>query len=133
MERSYHWFHTNRLALNIAKSNFLIFSRTGKVCPSLSIMSTSKGPLSRPNVRFLRFLRILLDENLSFRNRIKMVQAKISRNLGIRKLKHIFPGSILWTLYFSLIHPYLTYCSSIWMSTFQRLLHPIKVILQKAR
>lgn len=134
MERSYHWFDTNRLALNIAKSHFLIFSRTGKACPSLSTISTSKGPLSRPNVRYVRFLGILLDENLSFRNHIKMVQAKISRNLGIiRKLKHIFPGSILRTLYFSLIQPYLTYCNSIWMSTFQSLLHPIKVIHQKAR
>ena len=63
-----------------------------------------------------------------------MVQAKISSNLGIiRKLKHIFPGSILRTLYFSLIQPYLTYCISIWMSTFQSLLHPIKVIHQKTR
>ena len=91
MERSYHWFDTNRLALNIAKSQFLIFSRTGKVCPSLSTLSTSKGTLSRPNVRYVRFLEIFLDKNLSFRNHNKMVQAKISRNLGvIRKLKCIF-------------------------------------------
>ena len=114
IERSYHWFGTNRLALNIAKSHFLIFSRTDKVCPSLSTIFTPKGPLSRPNVRYERFLGILLDENLSFRNHIKIVQAKLSRNLGIiRKLKHIFPGSILRTLHFSLIQPYLTYCNSI--------------------
>ena len=129
-----NWFDTNRLALNIAKSHFFIFSRSGKVCPSLSTISTSKGPLSQPNVRYVRFLGISVDENLSFTNHIKRVQAKISRNFGIiRKLKHIFPGFILWTLYLSLIQPYLNYYNSIWMSTFQSLLHLVKVIHQKAR
>ena len=52
--------------------------------------------------------------------------------LGLFGNLHIFPGSILWTLYFSLIQPYLTYCNSIWMCTFHSLLHPIKVIHQKA-
>ena len=53
----------------------------------------------------------------------------LSRNLGImRKLKHIFSPNVLRLLYFSLIHPYILYCSSIWLSTFPSIVFPIRVV-----
>ena len=60
---------------------------------------------------------------------MKSVSKILSRNLGMmRKLKHIFPQNVLRLLYFSLIHPYILYCSSIWLGTFPSIVHPIRVI-----
>ena len=77
----------------------------------------------------MRLIGGLLDENLSFKKDIEMIRAELLQNLGIfRQLKHTFPGSILCTLYFSLIQTYMINFNMIWMSTFPSLLHQIKAI-----
>ena len=119
--------------MNVKKSFLLIFSRRGKSCPTVTELNTSKGSISRPADRFIRFLGLLLDENLSFKRHIESMRLKVSRGLGIiRKLKRVFPFSILRLLYFSLIYPYLCYCSSVWMSTFPSVLTPLLNLQLKA-
>ena len=44
----------------------------------------------------------------------------------------IGPFPILRLLYFSLIYPYICYCSSVWMSTFPSVLAPIHNLYEKA-
>ena len=133
-ERVIQWFDVNYLALNVGKSFFLIFSRVSKACPDLNEIHVSRGSLSRPKDRYVRFLGILLDENLSFKHHIDLIKMKVSRSLGIlRKLKHIFPGSILRILFYSLVQSYVSYCSVIWMSTFPSSLMPLSKLYDKAR
>ena len=92
------------------------------------------GFLSRPKDRYVRFLGILLDENLSFKHHIDLIKMKVSKSLGIRrKLKHIFPGSILRILFCNLVQSYVSYCSVIWMPTFPSSLKPLSKIYDKAR
>ena len=132
-ENIYRWFDANLLALNVKKLFLLIFSRIGKSCPTVTELKTSKGSISRPADRFIRFLGILLDENLSFKRHTESMRLKVSRGLGIiPKLKRVFPFSILRLLYFSLIYPYLCYCSSLWMSTFPSVLTPLHNLQLKA-
>ena len=132
-ENIYHWFDAILLALNVKKSFLLIFSRIGKSCPTVTELKTAKGSISRPADRFIRFLGILLDENLSFKRHTESMRLKVSRGLGIiRKLKRVFPFSILRLLYFSLIYPYLCYCSLVWMSTFPSVLTPLHNLQLKA-
>jgi len=96
MNRDCERFEANCLALNVSKSQFLFFSRIGFQFPSLNIIPSSKAIISRSQNRFVRFLGVLVDGNLSFRNRINLLRLKVSRNLGmIRKLRYIFPGCIL--------------------------------------
>ena len=65
LERTFAWFDANRLALNLAKSSLLIFSRSGTSCPLVQTISTTHGDITRPPDRHIRFPGILLDENLS--------------------------------------------------------------------
>ena len=66
-----------------------------------------------------KYLEVLIDEYLSFREHIDYVSLKLARNVDIlRKLKYIFLRDILRTLYYSLIYPYLLYCCTVWGSTF---------------
>ena len=133
IESIYRWFDANLLALNVKKSFLLIFSLIGKSCPTVTELKTSKGSISHPADRFIRFLEILLDENLSFKRHIESMRLKVSRGLGIvRKLKRVFPFSILRLLYFSLIYPYLCICSSVWISIFPFVLTPLHNLQQKA-
>ena len=92
------------------------------------------GSHDRPKDRYVRFLDILLDEDLLFKYRIGLINMKIPRSLGIlRKLKHIFPGSVLKILYHCLFQSYVSYCPTIWMSTFSSFLKPLSKSYDKAR
>ena len=59
---------------------------------------------------------------------------RVSRSLGIlRKLRYIFPGSILRLLLCSLVQSYVSYCSVIWISTFPSSLKALSKLYDKAR
>ena len=69
-------------------------------------------------VRFTKFLGVLIDECLTWKQHIDCVSKTISRNIGVmNKLKYSIPGRILHTLYCTLITPYLNYGILIWGST----------------
>ena len=133
-ERVMSWFNANYLVLNVGKSHFLIFSRIGVAFPQLTHLQVSQGSLCRPENRVVRFLGILLNENLSFRNHVAMIRVKVSRSLGIiRKLRYTFPGSILKLIFFCLVQSYVSYCPIVWMSTFPSTLRSLSVMHNKAR
>ena len=61
-------------------------------------------------VKFTKFLVVLIDECLTWKNHIDCISKTISRNIGImNKLKYAIAGRILRTLYCTLIQPYLSY------------------------
>ena len=56
-----------------------------------------------------KFLGIAIDESLSWKRHVSSINSKISRTLfAIKQLKFTLPKESLLTLYFSLLHPYIT-------------------------
>jgi hypothetical protein len=82
-------------------------------------------------VKFTKFLGVLIDECLTWKNHIDCISKTISRNIGVmNKLKHSIPYRILHTLYCTLILPYLSYGILIWGNTCKSYLYKL-VKLQK--
>ena len=64
---------------------------------------------------FVKFLGILIDNNLSWKYQIDHIVIKISRTIGlISKLRHFVPKHTLLNIYRSLIAPYLSYGLIAW-------------------
>ena len=62
-----------------------------------------------------KFLSVILNENLTWTDHVKVVLNKTSKNIGIcKKLSFILPSAVVKTLYNSLIKPYIEYCSIAW-------------------
>ena len=62
-----------------------------------------------------KFLGVIIDETLSWKNHINYIKDKISKNIGIiKRLKYKLPEKTLNTLYNTLVFPYLNYCNIIW-------------------
>ncbi len=60
-------------------------------------------------MQFTKFLGVLIDENLTWKMHLNHIKNKISRAMfGIKQVKKILPKTSLRTLYFSMIHPYLS-------------------------
>jgi hypothetical protein len=78
-----------------------------------------------------KFLGVHLDEQLSWKQHITYISQKLAKNIGIiSRIRHLLPKKILLNLYYSLIHPYLTYCNLIWATTYRTRLVSL-ITLQK--
>ena len=67
------------------------------------------------NVSKTKFLDVIINENLTWEDRIALVKTKVSKNIGvIRKIRNNLPRNTLLLLYYTLIHPYLNYCNITW-------------------
>ena len=108
-----NWMNENCLKINVKKTNFILFGPT--------IVTNVKNPqlfydsVLIPRVNDIKFLGVIVSSTLKWKNHIVYISKKISKNLGaINKIKHLFPFSIVLSLYYTLIYPYLLYCIIVW-------------------
>ena len=74
--------------------------------------------VERENVT--KFLGILIDENLSWKQHINNISTKISESIGILyKSRGIVKQPLLKQLYFSFVHCHLNYANIAWPSTYE--------------
>ena len=75
------WLDANKLALNIDKTNFIIFHS-----PHHSLDRTVSIKIGREHVnqaKYVKFLGLLLDENLNWRYHLSELSKKLARTCGI--------------------------------------------------
>ena len=66
----------------------------------------------------IKFLGVLLDENLSWKTHIKYIENKISKNIGILfRARPFLNKKSLLSLYYSYIHSYMNHGKVSWWST----------------
>ena len=96
------WLNANRLALNIEKTNFVVFhSPKKKPHKVLSICIDNQSIREATSVKYLG---VLIDSTLSWRPHISELSKKIAKSVGIiSKLRHYLNTDILISIYYSLI------------------------------
>ena len=114
------WFSVNKLSLNVGKTKFSLFHKSGKKYSIPSHLPTLKiinHDIERFNT--MKFLGVLLDDNLSWKEQIKYLENKITKNIGlIYRAKPFLDKESLLALYYSYIHSYLNYANLAWGSTY---------------
>ena len=79
------------------------------------------------NVPYFKFLGILLDESLTWKNHIKMVCNKLSKIVGIlNRLKRIYPQQALLSIYNSLFMSHINYGLLLWGAQTESVFKPQK-------
>ena len=113
LDKIVSWLECNKLSLNISKSHFIIFSCKKVVTPITLFMK--QAVLSQ--VKNTKFLGVIIDNRLSWKEHILYIKGKIARGAGIlRKCKKIFNQKTLLNLYYSFIYPHLYYNIETWGS-----------------
>ena len=91
---------------------------------------------------YTKFLGVLLDENLSWKEHLKYTENKIAKSTGLMyKAKHFLDKDSLLSLYFSYIHSYINYTNLGWVSTHKTNLkkihsqqkHTLRILYNKDR
>ena len=123
------WLKTNKLSLNVKKTHCMVFSkrRTRKTDLKLIIDGESIG-----EVQNTKFLGIIIDNKLNWKDHISYIAGKVSRGVGmIIKARNYLNRDGLMCLYYSFVYPYFTYCNHIWGSTYKSNLRRLIVLQNK--
>ena len=110
------WLSDNRLLLNRKKTKFIVYSRTGHKFPDIESVSLSANEPESviERVVSIRYLGVVSDENLSWKEQINQVRAKSTRGVGIMcRLKNLLSYCDLKSIYFSLVQSHFDYASII--------------------
>ena len=134
----FKWFCSNRLSLNLHKTKYIVIRP-----PSL------KGDFSQKHIlienthlhrigkdcdeKAAKFLGILIDENLTWKNHLSHINTKVSRALfSLKQVKHFVPKQCMKTLYYSLIHSHLSYGILAWGNATQSALRQTTLLQKRA-
>ena len=128
LNRLVNWLNTNKISLNVKKTEMVIFkSKQNKFEGDLKIKLCGKRLYSTESVKYLG---VKIDTNLSWQYHINDLSIKLNRaNALLFKMGKYVSHEILRSIYFAIFDSYLSYCCLVWAqncSTIQRI-----VILQK--
>ena len=113
------WMKSNKLSVNIKKTNYVIFKPKQKSVHMSSHISFDSIALKQ--VTEVKFLGVYIDEGLTWKShhRISYICKKISKSVGIMyRVRFFLSSNTKISLYYTLIYPYLTYCTTVWSSTY---------------
>ena len=125
------WLCANKLSFNVEKSNFVVFHP-----PQKKVNFPMELKLNQKSIKqeiSFKYLGVMMDWSLSWKDHVHQVSKKISRSIGILlKLRHFVDTRILVNIYYSIIYPFLTYGVMIWGNTYTSTIKPLITLQKKA-
>ena len=106
------WLRANKLSLNVSKSRLMDFSK--KQNPK-SLLSAKIENQEIELANCAKYLGILIDNKMSYKNQISAVSKKINnRNSILYKLRHFIPDKDIKNVYYAHIHSHINYGIGAW-------------------
>ena len=105
------WLQANKLCLNTNKTYYQIFNNTKS---DVKLEIRMNETIIR-ETQTVKYLGILIDNDLKWNTHISHVSNIVSRNIGIiSRSRHFLTEKHRYLLYNALIFPYLNYCCCVW-------------------
>ena len=102
------WLEANRLALNVDKTNFVIFHLQQRKLTDHIVLKIGNKKIKQES--YVKFLGVLLDSNLSWKFHLAELSKKLARTAGLfYKIRHYAPTETLTLLYHGISAPFLSY------------------------
>jgi hypothetical protein len=113
------WFRANKLSLNVEKTNYTLFhKKTQELNIPLKLPELFLNDKRIKKQVSIKFLGILVDENLSWLPQINYIQSKITKTIGVMYRVRPYVNMLsLKFIYFGLIHCFINYANISWAST----------------
>jgi hypothetical protein len=105
------WLCSNKLSLNLDKTVYMVHTNKLKNSDDQVIIRNKVVC----HVDKSKFLGIIVDNKLKFKDHVSEVCSKMSKTCGIlRRLGSIVPSHVLKSVYLSLVYPYIIYGVEVW-------------------
>ena len=103
-----NWFKANRLALNVSKSNCMLFQPNCNHNILGNTFNIGVDPIEHK--LNCKSMGIFIGNQLRWNNHLSHISSKLSRSVYILEtVKHILLLTLLRSLYFTMVQPYITY------------------------
>ena len=108
------WLKANKLTLNVKKTKFVIFGSRHKLARNQDTpLYINREQIER--VKSMKYLGMMLDDQLTFEEHIDYIQSKTVQKLGIlRKSRDFLDRNTSILLYKSLVLPHFDYCDTVY-------------------
>ena len=127
----FEWLCANRLSLNVAKTEFIIFRPSRKSLQDRIVLELNRIKIFESTK--IKYLGLILDNRLSFKFHISELSKKLSRSVGMLfKIRDFTQKSTLISLYHSIFNSHLTYGLPAWGHSTQTLLDRLNKLQKKA-
>ena len=125
------WFLANKLTTNSKKaSNFMLSNYIPNHSRNFSI---KMGNVMLKKVKCVKYLGVMLDENMTWSSQIEFLTKKLSRSAGIfSKLRYYLNTEILIRVYHALFNSHLQYAILCWGNTVITNLNRLQVLQNRA-
>ena len=125
------WLKSNRLSLNIKKTELLLFHSKSEIPNQRNISIKLMNKRIEPSLS-VKYLGLHIDNKLSWNYHIKRLSKTLSRANGIlSKLRHFAPKSTLISVYNSIFYSHILYGCSSWSLTSLRNQNLITILQKK--
>ena len=114
-----NWFNGKKLSLYVKKTKCSFFHKSSKKDNiALRHPNLNMNGLTVEHESSIKFLKVSIDENLTWRDHVHTVENKNAKNIGfLYQGKHYLDKHCLKQIYFAYIHAYLNYANIAWAST----------------
>jgi hypothetical protein len=136
LESAEQWFAANKLTLNVKKTKYILF-KDKNAHVHLNTLQIGSSVISRVGnnckEKYVRFLGVLIDEDMSFVGHIDKLQSKLKSSLyALSTCNKLVPLRIRKLIYRSLFESHIRFASIIYGASHPKLLEPISILQRKA-
>ena len=115
MKNIYQWLLSNKLTLNIEKTEYMIIGTRQRLAKIQENTTVSCGGKLWKQVYSKKTLGVLIDDNLCWNEQIDNISKKVSKGIGmLRRAKPFVSFETLKYIYQALVQPSFDYCSMVW-------------------
>jgi signal recognition particle subunit SEC65 len=151
LQKIANWFRSNKMAVNTAKTKFIVFRTRGKrVDPTHCELLFNNNEIGHvpedPNLIFpitrihnegeeksFKLLGLLFDEYLSFDSHVDNLCSKIAKSLFcMNRIKNFVTTSALKMLYYAMVHSHIAYCLNVYSCANSTTMNKLKIMQKKA-
>ena len=116
------WLNYNQLSLNIAKTNYSLFTK------KIEKMTLHLGDSELRQTDCVKYLGVHIDSNLSWNRHIQQIESKLSAASGaLYQLHKYVSKKALLSIYYSLAYSHLQYTIVCWGSANNSLIKSLQV------
>ena len=113
------WFKANKLSLNNRKTKYTLFHKKSSKDNLPLKLAALKIDNNIERKTAIKFLGVMLDENMSWEEHIRTVETKPGKNIGLLYPTKPLLEKSLKSVYFAYIHSYLNFANISWASTYR--------------
>ena len=128
LKKVYIWLVSNKLTLNIKKSQFMLLTNKKNI-PKFTVKINDEELESCDSYKYLG---VYIDKSLSWKCHIDYICTKISKACGaLSKIRHIVDIETLCTVYYALANSYLRYGILAWGNATDSIIKPLDTLINR--